>query len=111
MPAFLVPEINRVTGIKVYVLIAIFYRDISVNQQPPPSKRLKMAEDMLDMLGMALPTAADLPTPATSPDYEKSPHRDLSTNTSEDAPNKFAANEPEVNPEAHSKVNILNLYI
>ena len=65
-----------------------------------------MAEDMLDMLGMALPTAADLPTPATSPDYEKSPHRELTANTSEDTPNKFA----EVNPEAHSEVNILYLF-
>ena len=97
---------NRVTGIKVYVLIAIFfYRDISVNQQPPPSKRLKMAEDMLDLLGMALPTAADLPTPATSPDYEKSPNREFTANTSEDTPNTFAEDKPEVNPEAHSKVN------
>ena len=93
--------------------MAIFlYRDISVNQhEPPPSKRLKMAEDMLDMLGMALPTAADLPnTPSTSPDYEKSPHRELTTNTSEDTPNKFAEDKPEVNPEAHSKVNILYLF-
>ena len=82
-----------------------------MNQQPPPSKRLKMAEDMLDMLGMALPTAADLPTPATSPDYEKSPHRELTTNTSEDALNTFAEDKTEVNPEAHSKVNILYLFI
>ena len=81
-----------------------------MNQQPPPSKRLKMAEDMLDMLGMALPTAADLPTPATSPDYEKSPHREFTANTSEDTPNTFAEDKPEVNPEAHSKVNILYLF-